>query len=121
MNHIFSNFDLEDYLIDDHFVLPSQILLAQTPVALPQSQNISNSDIKNEIFASTSLNITFKNNFTVICDKSFKEDDLIMATYLTPESFNGRGWIGIVPAAIVHYNESINWRHAYAHIRFDGE
>ena len=121
MNHIFSSFDIADYLTDSHSVLPNQIWLDLTPVALPQSQNISNSDIKNEIFSSKSFNITLKNNFTVICDKSFKEDDLIMATYLTPESFNGRGWIGLVPASISHYNESNNWRHAYAHIRFDGE
>ena len=121
MNHTFSNLDLSDYLNDGDFVLPDQILFAEKPVALPQSKNISNSEIKNELFSSTSLNITLTNNFTVICDKSFKEDDLIMATYWTRESFDGIGWIGLVPADIVHYNESINWRHSYAHFRIDGK
>ena len=60
------------------------------------------------------------NNFTVICDKIFTQDDLITATYSTPKWFIGRGWVGLVPASIAHYNESLNWRKSYASFRIDG-
>ena len=72
-------------------------------------------------FISSSFNRTFASNFTVMCDKKFNEDDVIMVSYLTPESFTGQGWVGLVPAGIRHYNESINWRHNYAWFWFHGE
>ena len=69
----------------------------------------------------TSLVPIVGNNFTVICDKVFTQDDLIRVTFFTPKSFIGWGWVGLVPASIVHGNESLNWHHSYAHFKIEGE
>ena len=69
----------------------------------------------------TSLVPIAGNNFTVICDKVFTQDDLIRVTFFTPKSFIGWGWVGLVPASIVHGNESLNWHHSYAHFKIEGE
>ena len=69
----------------------------------------------------TALVPIFGNNFSVICDKTFTQDDLIRVTFFTPISFIGRGWVGLVPASIIHYNESLNWRRNYAYVWIDSE
>ena len=32
------------------------------------------------------------------------------------ESFDGDAWVGLVPAQVPHYNESLNWQKHYARI-----